>query len=185
MRALSSPPSIADLTSEIPNTGTGGGNHPRATRLLTSDTNTAQPGSADVRDLVTLGPNSDKGKTSWRRDVQELLDTSYADCERASEDEEDNFDDDDDEFLPIEDGEEVSSPSEGSRPDGPHTALENESAPAEPQKGVKPRSSMPKWLKDDYATTCTRLRDEITKRGRPSCYEAGQFLLTPPSPIFS
>jgi hypothetical protein len=50
----------------------------------------------------------------------------------------------------------------------------------------KPRSTIPKWLQGDYKDRCELLRKEMHSNPSrlPSCYDLGQFVITPPAPIF-
>jgi hypothetical protein len=51
----------------------------------------------------------------------------------------------------------------------------------------KARSTMPTWLRENYNDTCEQLRNEMHRNAskRPSCYDAGQFIMYPPAPVFT
>jgi hypothetical protein len=47
--------------------------------------------------------------------------------------------------------------------------------------------TMPTWLRENYNDTCKQLRNKMCRNASkwPFCYDAGQFIMYPPAPIFT
>ncbi|THH17937.1 hypothetical protein EUX98_g9038 [Antrodiella citrinella] len=99
------------------------------------------------------------------------------------ESEEAPFEDDDELGGDDDEDEDFAPPSDDDDEDNNNTTA----GPSQARTGQHaPRSTMPTWLITDYKDRCTQLGTEIRRNisKRPTCYEQGQFEITPKLPIF-